>query len=164
SEALARDVLGRRGRTTNGGGGRASAPAVALRPALDRTERTERSFLALCLAMPVDGAARLREMAIDDYFTSPLTRRAAAFVRDNAAAPSVGSIAEDPELVALIAELNDQAHREEPSAATLAVEALQLDLARVERQIAAARVQGSEVRDLAAKRQRVREAIRHALH
>ncbi|MBA2512820.1 MAG: hypothetical protein H0V26_00600, partial [Solirubrobacterales bacterium] len=52
----------------------------------------------------------------------------------------------------------------EPSGATLDVEVLQLELARLDRGIEAARAEGAAVTALAGERQRVRDEIRHKLH
>jgi len=158
SEALTATVLGMRG-SAHGNGVR-----VEPRPALDRLDRTERSFLALCLAMPDDGARRLARMDLEALFESPLTRRAAAFVRDHAASPASALPHDDPELAGLIAELVLRADDVEPSGATLDVEVLQLELARLDRGIEAARAEGAAVTALAGERQRVRDEIRHKLH
>ena len=130
--------------------------------ALESVDRTERAFLALCLAMPEAGARRLDAMELESAFTSQLSRRAAAFVRDHAEAPSSALPPDDPELARLVAELVLRADELEPSAASLEVEALQLDLARLDRRIAGA--EGSDVLTLSRERQRVRDAIRHTLH
>ena len=114
--------------------------------------------------MPDEGARRLRDMDLDAQFTYALTRRAAAFVRDHAAAPSAALPGDDAELRGLIAELVLRADDLEPSAATLEVESLQLELGRLDRAIAAARVEGAEVRELAAERQRIRDEIHRKLH
>ncbi len=161
SEALAGTILGSRA-----GGGRAAGNGArgGLPAALDRTERTERSFLALCVAMPEDGARRLREIDLEAHFTGALTRRAAAFLREHAGAPSAGLPEGDDELRGLVAELVLRADDLEPSAATLEVEFLQLELGRLDRAIAAARAQGAGVHELAAERQRVRDEIHRTLH
>jgi hypothetical protein len=114
--------------------------------------------------MPDEGARRLAAMDLDRLFTSPLTRRAAEYVRDHAASLAGDLPGEDPELATLVAELVLRADAVEPSGATLDLEALQLELADSDRRIAAARAQGDAVHDLAAERQRIRDAIRHRAH
>lgn len=163
SEDVTATVLGfrgtvRRGPTANGG------PAADPRSVLDRLDRTERAFLALCLAMPVEGARRLASMDLEVLFDSPLTRRAAAFVRDHAASPASALPDDDPELAGLIAELVLRADEADPTSVKLDVEGLQLELAGLDRQIAAARAQGAAVTALAGERQRVKDEIRHKLH
>jgi len=165
SESLTATVLGTGGRMgagAGGAGGRAVRPAAAV---LDRTDATERSFLASCIAMPAEGARRLAGLDLDSLFTSTLARRAAAHVRDHAAAPASGLSPEDAGLAALIAELVLRADALEPSAATLDLETLQLELAHLEREISAARVSGGErLPGLASERQRVLSEIRHRAH
>lgn len=162
SEDLTTTVLGLRSAAR--GDVRANGVRTERPPALDRLDRTERSFLSLCLAMPDEGARRLAGMDLDGLFESPLTRRAAAYVRDHAASPASALPEDDPELAGLIAELVLRADAVEPSGATLDVEGLQLELARLDRGIAAARVEGSAVTALAGERQRVKDEIRHKLH
>ena len=62
-----------------------------------------------------------------------------------------------------MAKLTVEAHRLEATPAKLELEALQLDLHRLERHISEARLSGdtSGVGALAAERQRVRDEIRH---
>jgi hypothetical protein len=52
----------------------------------------------------------------------------------------------------------------EPSGATLDLEALQLELADLDRRISSARVRGEAVHALAAERQRIISDIRHRAH
>ena len=119
---------------------------------LDRREQTERTFLALCLELPEPGRAALRRVDLDQHFTSDLTRRAAAHLRDHLADPSQGLADDDQELAALIAELSVRGGREPATSDTLEVEILQLEMARIEREIAAARSAGRlDVASLAAE-------------
>jgi DNA primase len=96
--------------------------------------------------------------------TWAVARRAAQHLRGHTESPSAGLPADDPELSSLIAELVVRAGDLDATPAKLELEALQLDLNRLDRHIAAARIGGGEgVRDLAAERQRVLDAIRHRL-
>ena len=160
SESLTATVLG--------SGGAAPGPNGAPRrvvSTIDRTDATERSFLASCIAMPAEGARRLSELDHERLFTSALARRAAAHVRDHADAPASGLPEDDAELAALIAELVLRADAIEPSSANLDLEVLQLQLAQLEREIQEARVSGGEaLTALASERQRVKNEIRHLAH
>ena len=64
-----------------------------------------------------------------------------------------------------MAELRDTANRLDATPATLELEALQLDLHRLDREISAARTSeaGAGMHTLAAERQKVLDAIRHRL-
>ena len=142
------------GAGARGDGGAVPVPRRTPRAAavLDRREQTERTFLALCLELPESGRSALRRVDLEQHFTSDLTRRAAAHLRDHLADPSQGLADDDQELAALIAELSVRGGREPATPDTLEVEILQLEMARIEREIAAARSAGRlDVTTLAAE-------------
>jgi DNA primase len=139
-------------RTTNGA-----------RQALDRREQSERAFLSLCVALPELGEQKLAAVDLDAVFTAPLTRLAAERLRGHLEHPS-SVIGDAPELAELIPEIVLRAGQLDATPATLELEALQLDLHRLDREITAARTGGeAEVHGLAAERQKVLDAIRHRL-
>jgi DNA primase len=131
---------------------------------MTRREDTERAFLALCIASPEEGAQALASLDVEEHFSGGLLRRAAARLRDGdlsePMADSVaggGSLEADPELRALLAELIVESGREHSDTAMLEVQRLQLELARVDRQIQRARSQESgEISDLAHRRAKVK--------
>jgi DNA primase len=144
-----------------------SPPAPSRQPRvseLTRREETERAFLALCIANPDEGALALGGLDIDDYFSSGLLRRAArhllagdlrAPMSDPAEAPV--RLEDDPQLSGLLAELVVEAGREHSNTAMLEVQRLQLELARVDRQIQRARGQdGGDIRSLAQRKAEVK--------
>jgi DNA primase len=134
------------------------------RAALDRREQTERAFLAYCLALPDEGETRLAAADLDDLFSAPATRRAAEYLRGRLRSPAGELPAGDEPLARLVAELVIRAGELEATPAKLELEALQLDLHNLDRRIATARTEGHEhIRDLAAERQQVLDAIRHRL-
>jgi DNA primase len=124
--------------------GRAGPPRPAAGELLAR-EETERAFLSLCIASPKEGAAALASLDLEEHFSSALVRRAAAHLRGGDLAdpmrdPAGGAgLESDPPLKELLAELVVEAGREQPDRAMLEVQRLQLELARVERQIQRAR-------------------------
>jgi DNA primase len=143
-----------------------AAPAgrPAARVNLDGREETERTFLAMCLALPEQGERQLESIDFEDWFSAPATRRAAAYLRGRLRAPAAELPAGDEPLARLVAELVIRAGQLEATAGKLDLEALQMDLYRLERRIAGARLSGGEgVRALAVERQRVLDAIRHRL-
>jgi DNA primase len=117
----------------NGGATSVAGP----RPALAAAERTERTFLELCIALPARGRELLDELDLDALFGSPLTRAAAAHLRSHLESPA--SDVDDAALAALLAELGVRAAALTPVGAELEVERRQLELARIERAIAGAR-------------------------
>jgi DNA primase len=159
------------------GGGAAGAPGTRLRGAqpsgtpsaraagaLPRREETERTFLALCIATPQEGARALEALDPDEHFTSERLRRAAAHLRAGRLAEPMGGIeGEDPELTGVLAELSVQAGRESPAPTMLEVQRMQLELARLDRRIRGATAQGDgEVSELAHRRADVRRAFEQA--
>jgi len=121
--------------------------------ALGRREDTERNFLALCIALPELGAPELRQLDLEAELSTPLTRRAAAHLREHLATPTEG-LSEDDALAGLVRELAVRAAGSgDASPATFEIERLQLALARLDREITAARASGDgAVAGLAAQR------------
>ncbi len=121
-----------------------------------RREETERSFLVLCMASPEEGAKALAEVDMEGHFTSALLRRVAEHLRDGGLRePMRGET--DPSWPGVLAELVVEAGREQAQPAMLEVQRLQLELARVDRQIQAARGQGAgDVSELAQRRGQVK--------
>jgi hypothetical protein len=183
---------------------------------MSRRERSERSFLALCIAFPREGAEALSQMDPEQHFTGALLRRAAELLRaGHLSDPTDGIDPDDPELAGLMAALiahagalagspggdpapaggdpadalpdGDQATgdpaaangRREPhgpttamrasqAAAQIEVQRLQLELARLERAIVAARAHpDAQVSEVAVRRAAVKRqfdaAQQHAL-
>jgi DNA primase len=150
-----------------------SAPAPAKRAAdrlavgeLSRRAETERTFLALCIAAPTEGEQALAELDPEEHFTSERLSRAAAHLRAGRLSEPMAAIEQDnPELTGVLAELVVAAGRLPSTAAPamLDVQRMQLDLARIDRRILAARAQGSgEVSDLARRRIEVKRAFEQA--
>ena len=143
-------------------------PARARQPRLSemtRREETERAFLALCIAAPEEGALALAGLDIDEHFSSGLLRRAARHLcSGNLRAPMSDvddaevRLEDDPQLKGLLAELVVEAGREQPDTVMLEVQRLQLELARVDRQIQRAR--GQDGGDISALAQRKAEVKR----
>ncbi|HSZ13692.1 MAG TPA: DNA primase [Solirubrobacteraceae bacterium] len=141
---------------------RARQPRVS---ELTRREETERAFLALCIASPEDGELALAGLDIDEHFSSGLLRRAARHLLAGdlrapmSDAPGAGErVDDDPQLKGLLAELVVEAGRERADTAMLEVQRLQLELARVDRQIQRAR--GRDGGDISALAQRKAEVKR----
>lgn len=128
-----------------------------------RGESTERAFLAQCIAGPESGARALGALDLEAHFTSDLLRRAALHLRAHLTDPGAQLPAEDPELSGLLAELVVQAGRESPAPAMLESQRMQLELARIDREIVRARAQESgEVNELALRRTQVKREFDRA--
>jgi DNA primase len=139
-------------------GNGAGRPAPAASPAsLDAAGRAERAFLAQCLAVPDAGREALAALDLAAAFTSDLTRRAAALVRDRLEGGAVDLLPDNDALATLMAELVVRAGEMRPSEAALEGERLGLELLGVEREIAAARVAGvGELTPLVTRRQELK--------
>ncbi len=140
------------------------ATSTRARVALDRREGGERTFLALCIALPEHGREALRRVSVEQHFTSELVRAAARHLRDHSASPLVDVPSEPPELAGLIAELSLRAAREPAAAETLEVELLRLEKERLEREIAAAQAaQRDDVIELATQRAELKSQLDRAM-
>jgi DNA primase len=137
---------------------------------LSGREDAERAFLALCIASPDDGAQMLASVDIDEHFSSELLRRAATRLRAGDLREPMGAVPgesarleDDPELTRLLAELVVEAGRDEAHPAMLEAQRLQLELARVDRQIQRARgEQRGEISGLAGQRAEVKRQFDRA--
>ncbi len=138
------------------GAGAGGAPA-ALSPGL----RSERWFLALCLAVPDAGARTLSEVDVDELLTSGPLRRAARHLAARTGAPMSELPADDDELAGVVARLVELAGRlPDASEDRLLHARLVLELDRLERAIIVARSAGTGGGDLARRREVVREEMR----
>ena len=156
-------------------GAAADATAIGLRRRRpSRSTRVRRSSAASAARRrssptasrcPTRASQRLAAVDIEDYFSTPATRKAAAHIRGRLRSPNANLPQGDEDLARLVAKLTVEASRLEATPAKLELEALQLDLHRLERHISQARLSGdtSGVGALAAERLRVHEAIRHRL-
>jgi DNA primase len=172
-ESMAERLLAAESQTQTGPLAPHRPARAAERPAagvLSRREETERSFLVLCLASPEEGARALHEVDLEGHFTNDVLRGVAEHLREGdlrepmkqgegtSADHDPGQrLAEDSELAGVLAELVVEAGREETQPAMLEVQRLQLELARVDRQIQAARGRGAgDVSDLAHRRGQIK--------
>jgi len=136
SEKLVERLLAGR---SNGGARTGEPPALPSQ--LDSGERTERTFLELCIALPERGRELLEALDLDSVFNSHTTRAAAAHLREHLESPGAG--VDDAQLAVLLAELFVRAATLQPVPAELEVERCQLELARIDRAIAGARGAGT---------------------
>jgi DNA primase len=103
-------------------------------PSIEAIARTEREFLAMCLADRSGGREYLERLE-DDHFSSAALRR----VRDHLATHFDDPLADlpddDPPLRALVTDVAMRAEEEHASGEALRLTFLQLELQRVERQL-----------------------------
>lgn len=170
-EGLAERLIAEGSSAAGGTPARPNASAAPQAPArvLSARERTERAFLAQCIAAPEAGRVALGGQQTGELFTSALLERAAIHLRDgDLEEPLRGIEEEERELVALLAELVVEAGRWQAEGAgaqpaALEVQRLQLELASIERRIHSARAQGTgEVSELARRRAEVKQRFDRA--
>lgn len=160
------DTVARLLASGGGGGIPRSAPARGAngaqrddpppRPALNPRERSERAFLAYCIALPGPGREALAELDLEHELAFPGPRRAAQHLRDHLDRPTSGVPESDEELARLLAELAVRAEALEATPAGLEAQRLQLALARASRDLAAARAAGGSVAKLAHHRDQLK--------
>jgi DNA primase len=139
-----------------------SSPAAATLPVLDQGIRAERTFLALCIALPEAGAVALSTSDPHELLTSEPLRRAARHLAGRTHSPLADLPSEDQELARVVADLVARAGR----AGSVNVERLEharlvLERDRLDRAIRRARGEGrADVTTLARAREAVLEQIR----
>ena len=156
-----------RGNGTNGATARPH-PSLPARPPvqpLDQGARAERTFLALCVALPRAGGRILFEIDPDELITSDLMRRAARHIAGRTDSPLADLPEGDDELAQTVADLVSRAGR----AGAVSEDQLQharlvLERARIERAIRRARAEGGTgIGALARERETVLAGIRDAV-
>jgi DNA primase len=130
---------------------------------IEHGARSERTFLALCLAFPEAGARALFEIDPDQLITSEALRRAARHISGRTHSPLADLPADDDLLARTVAGLVEEAGRRgRVSEDELAHARLVLELDRLERAIRRARAEGAtEIPELARERETVRDRIHH---
>ena len=179
-DELTRRVAGRlelsEGRLTalvSGGGSRSdraprpsgAATSAATLPVLDQGVRAERTFLALCIALPEAGAVALSTIDPDELLTSEPLRRAARHLAGRTSSPLSELPPDDEGLARLVSDLVARAGR----AGDVSVERLEharlvLERDRLDRAIRRARGDSTaDVTSLAREREAVLESIREVV-
>ncbi len=145
----------------NRSGGRASEPVAEQRPAraaaMSPVVQAERDFLVHCIAMP-DVAEELLAGLPDEAFSSAGMRRVVDHLRAHLRAPAEGLPDDDAALRRAVAGLMADAETMAPSRAALQGQLANVELAHLDREIAAARANGTGgIAALRARRDRLVE-------
>jgi DNA primase len=101
---------------------------------IDGAARTEREFLAMCLADRTNGREYLERLE-EDHFSSDALRRVRDHLADHFDDPLAELPDDDPALVALVTEIAMRAEEKSAPGEALRLTFLQLELQRVERQL-----------------------------
>jgi DNA primase len=147
--------------TGSAGAGGAGAGNESL-GALSHGARAERTFLALCIAVPDAGATTLAEIDPDELLTSTPLRRAARHLARRTSSPLADLPSDDDELARIVADLVARAGRStDVGPERLEHARLVLERDRLDRAIIRARAQGGAgINELAHARERVLDEIR----
>ena len=148
--------------------GNGSGPGNGKRPGsahaastLSSPARSERIFLALCIALPEAGQATLEAIDIDQLLTSMAMRRAARQLLGRTRTPLSELPDDDEDLARTMSGLVDLAGRvPDPSRDRLEHARLILERDRLDRAIIRARGEGTGTGELAREREALRDAIR----
>jgi DNA primase len=146
---------GSSGRGPSGGGGSHGA-------ALEQGGRAERTFLALCIALPASGARQLFEIDPEQLITSGVMRRAARHLVGRTQSPLADLPPGDDELARAVADLVDLAGQlRDVGDDELEHARLVLERDRLDRAIRSGRAEGHRGVELANEREAVLEKLRH---
>ncbi|MFM9164256.1 MAG: DNA primase [Solirubrobacterales bacterium] len=147
-------------RPTPSGEPEAPATAPPRGPSVvDPASRIERAFLVQCIALPEEGREALAAMDIEADLTNPSFRRIATLLAAGQAGEEPAVPAGDEDLGPVLAELQVRAAQANASVAALGAERLRLELARTEREIAAAKGSGGDLVGLVERREALRAQI-----
>lgn len=92
-------------------------------------------MLAMCIRLPSEGEEYLDKLT-DAHFSSPVARRAHAWLREHLDDPMEGLPREDDELFSYVSDLKLRADEEPASREAMELSFDELDVARIEDQIA----------------------------
>jgi DNA primase len=164
SEARLGSLIEGAARQNGGGASPAGADSAAPSPpVLDQGLRAERTFLALCIALPAAGARTLFEIDTDQLITSDLLRRAARHLAGRTQSPLADLPSGDEQLARTVAGLVEEAGLAgEVSDDQLEHARLVLEQARLDRAIRRTKTEGGTgIAELAREREAVMAARRN---
>ena len=116
----------------------------------------------MCVASPADGRECLDRLT-DEHFSSPTAARARTWIRDHLEEPTQGLARDDAELVSYVTQVKMQSEREPASPKAMELSFFELELARIETQIAAVEGDnGTPPVDLQRRRAELTEQIARA--
>jgi DNA primase len=148
---------------SNGHGGTDRLNAMSS-AAAGQAMRSERIFLALCIALPDLGTEALARIDIDQLLTAESMRRAAHHLSGRTRTPLADLPADDEDFARAVGGLVELSGRvPDPSAERLEHARLVLERDRLDRAIIRVRGEGAGTGELARERETVRDAIREVV-
>jgi DNA primase len=129
--------------------------------AVSSRERREEALLEMCVAAPQLGRDHLERLG-DEHFSSPLAARARRWLVDHLDAPMEGLSRDDEELWTYVTRVVMRSEREPASPDAMDLGALELELTRVDDELAAAAANGGDPPvELQRRRGELKERIAH---
>jgi DNA primase len=157
-------IEGDSSRQRAGSGDAATGLSAATRASLTRSDKLERVLLSLCVRFPREGQVVLERVDPATHLVSDVARRAVRHLSAHLGRPLDALPSDDPEVSALISEVDARAARGGPvTPANLEHAWLSLELARLERAIELARAAGTadgSISRLSSEREQVRTHLR----
>ncbi|HKG04675.1 MAG TPA: DNA primase [Conexibacter sp.] len=142
----------------------ATGLSAATRASLTRSDKLERVLLSLCVRFPREGREVLERVDLATHFASDVARRAARHLGPHLDRPLDALPSDDPEVAALISEVDARAARGGAvTPANLEHAWLSLELARLQRAIEFARTAGTangSISRLSTEREQIRTRLR----
>jgi DNA primase len=145
------------------GSGETAQASDTPRPArpMSAREHREEALLAMCVASPADGREYLERLTAE-HFSSPVAARAWTWLREHPEDPTESLSRDDEELWTYVTRVAMRSEREPASPGAMELNFLELELARVDDQIAAANENGGEPPvELQRRRGNLAEQIAH---
>ena len=138
-------------------------PPRAPTQALNSRELRELALLAMCVRLPAEGREVLDKLT-DEHFSRPVAARARVWLRDHLGDPLAGLSRDDEELLAYVTDVKMRAEEEPASAEAMELSLLELEVAKLDDEIAAAATNGGGAPpvDLQRRRAELTERIARA--
>lgn len=143
------------------GGAPAAEPARQTPRVLSARERRELGLLAMFVKLPVEGAERLATLD-DSHFSNPVAARAREWLAGHLEQPMEGLPREDDALVAYITQVVMRAERDPASPEAMDLSMLELEVARLDAELAAAASSDAPPVDLQRRRAELKDRIARA--
>jgi DNA primase len=140
------------------GGAPAAEPAQQTPRALNARERRELGLLAMFVKLPVEGAERLAKLD-DSYFSNPVAARAREWLAGHLEQPMEGLPREDEALVAYVTQVVMRAERDPASPEAMDLSMLELEVSKLDAELAAAAASDSPPVDLQRRRAELKNRI-----
>jgi DNA primase len=143
------------------GGEASAAPAQQAPRVLSSRERRELGLLAMFVKLPVEGAERLAKLD-DEHFSNPVAARAREWLDGHLERPMEGLPRDDEALVAYVTQVVMRAERDPASPEAMDLSLLELEVSRLDAELAAAASTDAMPVELQRRRAELKDRIARA--